>query len=138
MSSYLAKSDFLTIIREADLNEILDDTDATLDQVEEESISMIKNYIGQRYDIDTELAKSGSARNQFFLSQLKKAALYNLYRRTGNNIVPEVINQDYADVMDWLEKVAKAKINLDLDILNDSDGDPISIFRYGSQDARSH
>lgn len=138
MSSYLLKADFISLIRTEDLNELLDDTDSTLDQVETEAISMIENYIGKRYDVAGEIAKSGAARNQFFLSQVKKIALYNLFRRTGNNSTPEPINQDYADVIKWLEDVGRAKTNIDLDLVQDADGNNINRFRWGSQDARTH
>lgn len=138
MSSYILKADFVNLIRTADLDEILDETDSILDQAETEVISQVKNYIGEFYDIDTEIAKTTTDRNQFFLAQIKKAVLYNIYRRTGNNSIPEAVNQDYSDFMDWLEKVARKKISLGLDLMVDADGDAINRFRWGSENARTH
>jgi len=138
MSTYLAKADFLPVIRAEDLNELIDATDATLDTLEAEALSMVKNYIGKRYDIDAETEKTGADRNSFFIAQIRKIVIYNLFRRAGVSAIPEPVNQDYADAMDWLEKVARAKLDVDLDVLQDSEGEDITRFRWGSQSARTH
>lgn len=149
MSNFISKDDYKYQIRTNRLDQILEaadeDEDLILDSAETEAVGMIEKYLGTRYNMTTELAKSGSARNKVLLRWAKVLVIYYIYERVPDEMVPERVVKNYDEVMSALEKVEDgdahipglAPVTVD-DPNNEGQTKPFTKRRWGSQIKRTN
>ncbi len=145
--SYLTKQDLQSSIRDGRLEHLLDNVDArtpdVFDQAALEAQSIVRDYL-IRYDMDTELAKTGTDRHASIIFYLKNICLYILYERIEDYDVPERIIKNYNDTIETLREIAQGKLPLSLPIKEvDTDGDGIpghkkTKFRWGGEPPRQY
>ncbi len=138
MSAFIEKADYLLNITDHRINQIIEDTDAILDDAEDTAIAVVKDALKARYDVDSIFATVGAARPKNVMLWVKRLAIYYIYDRIPDDLVPERVVKNYNEVMDHLEAISDGKRSVDLPILIDADGNKSTKFRYGSQPARSH
>ncbi len=145
--SYLTQQDLQSSIRDGRLEHLLDNTDVgtpdVFEQAASEAQSIVLDYL-IRYDMDTELAKTGTDRHASIIFYLKNICLYILYERIEDDDVPERIIKNYNDTIETLREIAQGKLPLSLPIKEvDTDGDGIpdqkkTKFRWGSNLLREY
>ncbi len=145
--SYLTQQDLQSSIRDGRLEHLLDNVDAgtpnVFEQAASEAQSIVRDYL-IRYDMDTELAKTGTDRHASIIFYLKNICLYILYERIEHDDVPERIIKNYNDTIETLREIAQGKLPLSLPIKEvDTDGDGIpdkkkTKFRWGGESPRQY
>ena len=112
---YIEKADYRTRIDVTLFNMLLaeDETNILADcsKVAEDTIS---TYAGMLYDMDTELAKTGPARNAYIKSLAIAIALYEVYQRADDETVPEKVIKNYNETMSDLHKISNGKKSLNI------------------------
>lgn len=145
--NFISIDDYKYHIRTYRLNQILEaadeDENVILDAAETEAAGMIRKHLGNRYNMDVEVAKSGAARNPVLLRWAKVLVIYYIYERIPDELVPERVVKNYDEVMKALEKIEDG----DADIpgltpmtVSDNDGEtkPYTKRRWGSIPKRTN
>ncbi len=141
MSNYITKTDYKYQIRTDVFDQILEeaeeDEDAMLDQAEGEGIAFVRNFLENRYDLNTEFAKSGSDRHKVLLRMCKVVVLYLIYERIPDDLVPERIVKNYEATLKMLKEVQNGSADLPgLSVKNitneDGETKPSTKRRWGS------
>lgn len=112
--SYINKADYLQKIRENKLMQIIDDNETLLDDAENTAIAMVKDMLFEKYDIDAIFALEGDARHKQIVRYCINIALYIIYERVPDLIVPERIVKNHDDTMDYLLDISKGVVVMDL------------------------
>jgi phage gp36-like protein len=111
---FLKQQDLVTIIKENNLEQVLEGESATFDVVAGETVAQVKSYLFERYDTQTIFAKEGSERDDYLLKLCKHIAIYELYKRLPKYINNNPRELDYKEAITALEKIAAGEIGLDL------------------------
>lgn len=127
----------------AELLDIVTEAEASLlKQADKFATDTIDGYIGHRYDLSTEYAKTEYDRNYQVLTWAIYLSLYNLFHRVADTRVPEKVIKDYDDTIEELKQIGSGKVNvnLELKIITDNEGvDSVNnLRRIGSEPRRSH
>ncbi len=142
---FITKDDLNANIRAYRLSQILDDdTDGVIvGQVLETAEQLVKDHLFQHYDTEVLFLQSGAARKKNVLGWCRHIAMYQLYERVPDELVPERIVKNYNETMDFLMKVAEGRFPVDLPRRTATDPEtglaaPKTKTRWGSQPSRSH
>jgi phage gp36-like protein len=81
-----------------------------LKKAEDTAISLIRMYIGGRFDCDALFSATGDDRNMFILDIVVSITLYKLCQQTGMKDIPEHRKIEYDDAIAWLTQAGKAEI----------------------------
>jgi len=136
--SYLTQSDYDRAIKDHRLQQIIEQDLTILDDASDTAEAIIRDYLNSRYDVDDVFSKTGSNRHKQVVRWALMIALYIIYDRIEDALVPERIIKNYDDTLKHLERISDAKVEALLPRLQDADGDDITKFRWGSNTARSH
>ncbi len=142
--AYLNTVDLESSIRDSRLAHLLDGASGDVfNQAALVSKSILRDYLF-RYDIDTELAKTGEDHHASIIFYLKNICLYILHERIEDDDVPERIIKNHNDTIETLREIAQGKLPLGIPIKEqDTDGDGIpdqkkTKFRWGSEPLREY
>jgi phage gp36-like protein len=138
MSTFLTKDDYKGWLSTDLLDQITGGDDTALDNPELMAEQRIKDATLAKYNTDAEFAKSGSSRNRTLLRWMLSIACYFIYHDIADDDIPARVIKDYDDCVAELEKVAAGKLSVDFDRLTETDGTTTTLFKYGSDTARSH
>lgn len=125
--NYLIIDDFLKVIDQDTLNDVIENDITKLDTAEETAIDEMAGYLNVRYNIE-----------EIFNLQNKKAlismymvdiCLYHLHTRITPDNIPEIREKRYTNARDWLEKVADGFTNPTLPSKPEDEKTPL---RYGN------
>jgi len=95
----------------------------TITNAIKEAISEVSAYLRVRYDIDTELAKSGDQRNTLVLKMVRDIAVYNCFVGSNPVNMPEIRVLNYKSTISFLKDIQAEKANIpDLTRLSDAAG----------------
>lgn len=135
---YVTEEDYVTI--SADALNILQKSDATRRENAEQSAAQeICGYLGARYDMDAEYARTGTERNMKVVQVFCDLVLYALVCSLPQRMGYEVRKQRYDDAVKWL---AAARLqNLRLPVYDSGDGmqtDTGNPIRWGSMDKQKN
>jgi phage gp36-like protein len=103
---FLTADDYKAQVKDSILDTITESTAALLTDAENKAIAQIKSRLNGRFDMNTEMAKAGDARNSEIVMYMVDMVLYHLHSRINPGQVPELRSQRYADAMEWLKAVA--------------------------------
>lgn len=136
----LVQEDFKTLVRENNLNQIIDNETATLTIVIGETIAHVRSYLFERYDTPTIFAKTGEERDPYLLKLCKHIAIYELYKRLPKYIPDNQRELDYKEAITALEKIAAGEVGLDLPrkVVSENKTKKYTRRRFGSQPPNSH
>ena len=137
MSTFITPADYHPIMKANNLDSIIEDNPALLDEEEETAISQVKGYLYQLYDTATIFATTGTARHKYLVRCCCNIIIRNLYKRLSIP-APDDVTQDYNDTLTFLERVADSKQAIDLPIKLKDDGTNTTQFRWGSQTKRNY
>lgn len=120
MARFLTDDDYETLVKE-EIRRLLDGrapdgtgTPVKLLKAEQMAIKQIRNWLAQRYDMDTAFAATGDDRDQYLVMIAIDCTLYHLYSQTGHKDLPEHRDKRYADALEWLKLAGKGDITTDL------------------------
>jgi len=117
MSAFISKDDYKYQIRTYRLDQILEsvdeDEDLILDTAENEAISVLRDSLAPKYDVDLIFGQTGSSRHKTILRWAKVLVLYYIYERIPDEMVPERVVKNYDYVLERLEAIEKGEANLD-------------------------
>jgi phage gp36-like protein len=137
----IAKEDYKSQIRDRNLALMIDGDEAVLTQVHAETCAIVKHYLSKRYQIDKELLKIGNKRNILLLLLMKRIALYILYGRLPEKVVPEHIESDYKSSLGMLKEIQEGAAQIDLERVESAAGQASvfkSKFQWGGNPPKSH
>ncbi len=73
----------------------------------------VRAYLTARYEIDQELAKTGSSRNILVVKIVRDVAIYNIYNISNPVNMPESRVQNYKDKIAFLKEVQAERASID-------------------------
>jgi phage gp36-like protein len=137
---FLLKEDFTTLVKDNNLNQIIENNDAIFDTVVGETIAHVRSYLYERYDTPTIFGKTGTERDAYLMKLCKHIAIYELYKRLPKYIENSQRELDYKEAINALENISEGKVGLNLprkviDIATDT---KYTRRRLGSQPPRSN
>lgn len=138
MSAFITKDDYNTWIGPQMLVQIIGTDYTLLEPSERMAEQMIRDATEGKYDLNGELAKTGTSRNQTLIRWMLSIATYFIYHDIADQDIPERVIKDYDDVRKELDAIAAGKRGVGLDPLTGADGLPTTSFQWGSEPARSH
>jgi phage gp36-like protein len=128
---FIQKSDYLSLIKEQNLNLIIEQNDIILENEELTAITTVRNYLFDRYNVADIFNKEGGERDKMLVRHCVHIILYSIYQRIPNSRELPRITKNYDETLTFLEKVADGKIGLDLPRITTESGTATK-FRGGS------
>lgn len=101
---FLEKSELGTVATLSIISKITGDDDAIVNDIIEESISLMKGYLSRYYDAETIFSAEGNNRHKAALKRLKDIVIYEIYERHTRE-QNAVAARRYNEAMAWLEKL---------------------------------
>lgn len=92
--------------------QVLTRTGGNITTAIDEAVEEVRSYLSARYDLDTELAKSGTSRNVRIVNLVREIAIYNCYKISNPANMPEIRLQIYRDTVKALEKLQGEKASI--------------------------
>ena len=126
--AYLNNNDFLLHIQDVNMQQIINSNEAIRDQANLLAIAEARSYLIQKYDIDKELTKTTTARDQQILSNIIDISLYHLHSRLAPRNIPELRQTRYDNAIMWLKMCANGDVTPAIEKLTPESGMRI---RYG-------
>ena len=123
---FITETDLKTIIKDEDLTRLTGGDSSLLDGAEAFAIGELKAYLSARFDLDTDLAKTGADRSQLLITWLSSLMVFRLHFRISPRNVSESIEADRDLIIAQVERVLKDEANpVGLTPLLDEDGEAI-------------
>jgi phage gp36-like protein len=138
MSNWISQTDYKAMVRDTHLAQIIDEDNTLLDNVELTAIQVVKDALHQWYDTTAIFGTSGANRPRQVLRWCIVLAVYYLYERVPDKLVPQRVTDNYTQAIDMLRDISDGKVSLDLPLRVNDEGENVVKFRWGSQPARGH
>lgn len=138
MSNYIDRADYISKIRDKRLDQLIDNTPAILDNEEETAIQVIKDALHSKYDTNAIFSKTGINRDKQVVRWACNLVLYYVYARLPDKLIPERIENDYVETIEYLKALESGKRSTQLPRIEDSEGKPPTNNRWGSRPPRTH
>jgi len=138
MSTFIEYNDYLAVIKDRHLKQVLEDDLTLLDLAEDTAVAIVRDALHTRYDVDAIFNSTGADRPRQVMRWVKTIALYLVHERIPDRVVPERIVSDYERTMDILRDIEDGKMSVDLPRIQDDEGADLTKFRWGSRPARGH
>lgn len=126
-----------TVAAEYKLEEITDYDDSIAQQCILAAVKRVRRMLSGRYDVDSIFTAKGEERDAELLEICKNIALWFLVRRCNVDILYNRVKETYDRDMEYLEELKNGDIPSDLP-LREVDGQPVGVFRSGSNRKFSH
>jgi phage gp36-like protein len=101
---FLEKSELKTVAQISLIDKIINLDDEIVENIIDESISLMKSYMSRFYDVEAIFNKEGDARHKATLKRLKDIVIYEIYERHTREH-NAVAMRRYNEAMNWLEKL---------------------------------
>lgn len=142
MSSFLTKADYRSAIRSYRFDQLLADDDHTpeyiMDDAEGEAVATVRDALHTYYDVNALFAARGDARHKSVVHWVRCLALYYIFRRLPDDLVPERVIKDYDHCLERLDALAAGRRGADLPAREPGGDTAPTKSRWGSRPARSH
>lgn len=109
---YLTEEYLFTHAFERAVTESTADFGQTLDNLETETIDLVKTYLSQYYDVSKIFSETEPVYNGVLKKVMTKIILYEAVRRNAYRKVPTDYNEDYKWAIETLEKLNNGKLTL--------------------------
>ena len=124
MARFLVDSDYSSIIQAVDLAQITEGVQQNLLDSEEKAIAKMRTKLVQRYDMDVELDKTGTARYPLFVEIAMDLTLYILHARINPRNIPTLRVERNREALDQLDAWASGTDTAEVATKVDADGEP--------------
>jgi DNA-binding transcriptional ArsR family regulator len=102
--AFLVKAELKTVATIPIIDKITNLDDEIVENIIDESISLMKGHLSRYYDAGKIFDKEGGERHLTVLKYLKDIVIYEIYERHTRE-QNEVALRRYGEAMDWLEKL---------------------------------
>lgn len=138
--AFLTETDFKPHIRDHKLQMVIDEDASLIDQVSAIAVGTIRNALHSRFDVDAIFSATGGDRDAVVVWWGVSLALWHLYGRIPDKLVPERVRKNYDDALIALERISDGKEESALPRKPDpaQAGAFETKFRWGSLPPRSH
>lgn len=126
-----------TVAAEYKLEEITDYDDSIAQQCILAAVKRVRRMLSGRYDVDSIFTAKGEERDAELLEICKNIALWFLVRRCNVDILYNRVKETYDRDMEYLEELKNGDIPSDPP-LREVDGQPVGVFRSGSNRKFTH
>ena len=134
---FLTTIDFVLKVSDDIRNQITNSNDSILDDAEQTAMAIIQDAFFDKYDLDTEFAKTGDDRHSNLLRWMLNLVLYFIYERVPDNQVPERVVKNYDDTISEIKFIEQGKRNTSLTkLIREDTGRPETNLRWGSNERR--
>jgi hypothetical protein len=133
---FLEENDFKGTISTSVLDTLKGTNSENLEQAEQLALSEL-SCLYATYDVDAELAKTGTSRNKELVRILVSITAYYLYNTVVDDEIPERIKENFEKEYKHVIAVCKGLAS-SLDKLTGDDGSAVTRFRFDADDQRSH
>jgi phage gp36-like protein len=121
--AFLNKDELKTVATMQVIDMITAQDDSIVDDIIDESISLIKGYLSRYYDVELIFSQEGELRHKYVLKVLKDIAIYEIYERHTRE-QNAVAQRRYQEAMNWLEKLNTGEFSdLTLPLPNNDNAD---------------
>jgi phage gp36-like protein len=134
---YITETDILKGIYPEELDAIKRDG-ADVDQAILEATEEVLSYICDRYDMTTEFAKTGNARNNRIINLVRDIAIYNLFKNSSPNKISDIRQNIYKDAVKALERIQSEKASIPSLSRITGENSQSSYLAYGSNPKREN
>ncbi|MBC7383019.1 MAG: DUF1320 family protein [Bacteroidia bacterium] len=107
---YITASDYLLHIQDMQIQQVINSNEAIRDAANLLAIAEARSYLIQKYNIDAELAKTGTDRDAQMLSTIIDISIYHLHTRIAPRNIPELRQVKYDNAIAWLKMCAYGEI----------------------------
>jgi len=136
---FIDETDLMGKMDAAILSRITEDDETIITTANKFAEDTLKNKLGARYNMTTELSKSGTGRDGTLLEYALNLVVFRVYERIQDLDVPERVVKLYDDTLIDLDKINSGKSSLDsLEKMTDADGNKKTRFYYGSTEKRDN
>lgn len=101
MNSFLSKEELATVAAMPTINKLTADNPYVIEQIIDESISLMSSYLARHYDTDAIFSATGNSRHLTVLKYLKDIVIFEIYDRLTRE-ENEVAHRRYETAMAWL------------------------------------
>ena len=129
---FLEFDDYKLQIRDFELDEVTGYTEAIRLQSELAAQAEMESYLRDRFDVEEVFSQTGGDGNELIVMYLIDLALYHMFCALTPRMVPQIRADRYNTAIIWLEKVAAGKLNPDLPLKEDEDGNTNGTSIFGS------
>lgn len=152
--AFVTPEELISVAYEYQLNEIAENNNERLETAIATAIKEVSGYLRPNnkkefqdgrlvYDVTQIFNKTGDSRDALILQYTKIAALWHLTILCNVDMIYEHVKSRYEFVVDYLKKVNKGDVSLDLPLFqpvdSDGDGNPDRLpFRNGSRKKFNH
>jgi phage gp36-like protein len=133
--AYLSETDYSKQIKSDSLIQIIGEDTSIRLAAELAAEAEIVSYLTHRYNISSELSKSGNNRNQQLVMFAVDIALYHLHSRINPRNIPQLRIDRYDSAIEWLKMAAKGTITAGIEAKTPEQGGSI---RWGSNTKKEH
>ena len=120
---YLRPNELNTHIYDYQLHQITECDSSITNSAISSAIAEAKSYLSTRYDADAIFFTEGENRDPLILDFVKTIAVWRVIKLSNPDVIYERYRELYKDVIDYLTKVSKGELNLDLPRLKSDTGE---------------
>lgn len=134
--SYLVENDFKKSLRDVRLSQIVDGNSTLLDDASDAAEAIVRDYLNSRYNVEEIFNKTGNDRHKQVVRWTLLIALYIIYDRIEDDLVPERVIKNYDETIATLKEICDAKMEAVLPRRVDEKNATVTKFRWGSNKRR--
>ncbi len=124
--TYLETEDLLEYMQERFIDENSQGDPKIIDDLEQTQISIVKTYIGTRYNVNLIFNEINPIANEVLKSIIARFLIYRLVKRNSARKVPTDVKEDYDEALADLKDISIGKTKLDgLPLPSDENGNTI-------------
>jgi len=113
MSAFIKIEDFYARIHGEILSALVRNDEAIIEILEDQSISLMRSYLGNRYDCDAIFSATGEDRNSLILMMALDITVYNIFCVHNPQKISQVTKDRYDRAVEWLKEVNAGKVSID-------------------------
>ena len=113
MSAFITIKDYDARIHGEILSALVRNDEAIVEILEDQSIALVRSYLGSRYDCDAIFSATGSDRNSLILMMALDITVYNIFCVHNPQKISQVTKDRYDRAVEWLKEVNAGKVSID-------------------------
>ena len=113
MSAFINITDYKARIHREILDALVREDESIVEIVEDQSIALMRSYLGNRYDCDKIFSATGGGRNQLILMMALDITVYNIFKIHNPQKMSQVTKDAFERAMTWLKEVNRGNVSID-------------------------
>lgn len=129
--AFIDKTDLTRYLEVETIDQLTDGVDTIVDDAILDAEDRIREKISPRFDLDTEFALVGAARNRSLMKHAINLAIFYLFQRVHIDVLPEGREIANENAEKWLDDVYEGRLNVNM-AKNDEENEEGWPLRWGS------